>query len=244
MGENRLVRRNPFVADGDQERAVEPAAVLVAAFKVEVCRIAEFGPLFEHSGPGGAGIKPDVENIRFLAPVLASAVRAFEAFGDDVLEVGLEPVVASRGMFGEAVADFTHPFGIVPGLAAVLADEGDDGHAPLALTGNAPVRTGCDHVVDTLAAPGGNPGYLVVNGVQGFPAEIVLFHADEPLGGGAENERLLAAPAARIGVRDVPAVHERAGFLQLFEHGFVGVENIHAREKRNGRQEDSGVVHG
>ena len=64
---------------------MEPAAVLVAAFKVEVCRIAEFGPLFEHSGPGGAGIKPDVENIRFLAPVLASAVRAFEAFGDDVL---------------------------------------------------------------------------------------------------------------------------------------------------------------
>ena len=42
----------------------------------------------------------------------------------------------------------------------------------------------------------------------------------------------------------MPAVHERAGFLQLFENGFVGVENIHTREKGNSRQEDSGVVHG
>ena len=223
---------------------MEPAAVLVAAFKVKVCRIAEFGPLPEHGGPGGAGVKPDVENIRFLAPVLAAAVWAFEAFGNDVLEISLEPVVAARRMFGEAVADFAHPFGIVPGLAAVFADKGDDGDAPLALTGNAPVRTGGDHIMDTIAAPGGNPGYFVVNGVQGPLAEIVLFHADEPLGRGAENERLFAAPAARIGVRDVPAVHERAGFLQLFENGFVGVENIHTREKGNSRQEDSGVVHG
>src|SRR2546428_11076783 len=77
-------------------------------------------------------------------------------------------------------------------LAAGVAVENDDGHAPEALAGNAPVGAARDHVVDALLAPGGDPLDLA-NFLERFLGERFgfgtsrapsrgrdLIHLDEP----------------------------------------------------------------
>jgi len=180
----------------------------------------------------------------FLFPVLATAVGALEAFGHDLFQGRLIPVVAARGVLGEAVGHLVHPFGVVPGFAAVLAEQGHDGHAPLTLARDAPVGTGLDHVVDAVAAPGGDPLHLGVDGVEGLLAQVVLFHADEPLGGGTEDDRLLAAPAVRVGVADLGGLEQCAHFGQLFDDLGVGFKDVETGEKFHGRQEAARIVQG
>ena len=65
-----------------------------------------------------------VEDVVFLFPVLAAAVGALEAFGHDLFQGRFIPVVAARGVLGEAVGHLVHPLGVVPGFAAVLAERG------------------------------------------------------------------------------------------------------------------------
>ena len=131
--EHVAVGRHALGRHAEQKRAVEPAAVLVGPFKIEVRRIGELGTLLQDAGPGGPGIEPHIQDVCFLLPVCAAAMRAFQAVRHNLLEIGLEPVVAACGMLGKAGADVLHPGGIVPGLAAVLAEQCQDGHAPLAL---------------------------------------------------------------------------------------------------------------
>ena len=51
------------------------------------------------------------------------------------------------------------------------------------------------------------------------------FHADEPLLGGAEDDRIMAAPAMRIGVLHLFRMHEHAASLQQFDDRRVRIEN-------------------
>ncbi len=48
-----------------------------------------------------------------------------------------------------------------------------------------------------------------------FCAQVVVVHADEPLFGGAEDGRLVAAPAMRIAVLDVAPREQRAVFFRI-----------------------------
>ena len=57
MGEHRLVGRLARRRDGGQQRALEPAPVLVAAFEVEIRRDAA---LTKHRGPAGSRVEPHV----------------------------------------------------------------------------------------------------------------------------------------------------------------------------------------
>ena len=117
--------------------------------------------------------------------------------------------VCSRNSVDDAVEDLA----IGDRLAAALAIEDDDRHAPDALARDAPVGAAGDHVGDALLAPGGHPLHLL-DGFERALAEIVAVHADEPLLGGAEDDRVVAAPAVRIGVRELFEAQQRAGVLQ------------------------------
>ena len=159
-----------------------------------------FRPFFQNRRATGPGVKPDVQDVRFLTPVSGPAMRALEPVRHDVREVRFKPVIAAGWVFFKAGNNIFRPFGVKPGFSATLADKRGDGHSPEALSGNAPVRAIFHHVEDALFAPGGNPLNLVPYGVKGFLSQVVLFHGNEPLGGCPENNRLFAAPAMRVGV--------------------------------------------
>ena len=58
---------------------MEPAAVLVGPFQVDVCRPFQIGPVFQGESVRAAGIEPDVQDIGDLAPAL------------DIVPTGQEP---------------------------------------------------------------------------------------------------------------------------------------------------------
>ena len=82
------------------------------------------------------------------------------------------------------------------------AVEGDDRHAPHALARDDPVGPVRDHVEDALLAPAGDPRRPRSGWRRAPLPQPVLVERDEPLLGGAEERRVLAAPAVRIGVAE------------------------------------------
>ena len=66
------------VADGDggEQRGVEPAAMLVAAFGVEVGGGVELGFEVEDGVPACAGFEPDVEDVHLFAELFVAAGAA------------------------------------------------------------------------------------------------------------------------------------------------------------------------
>src|SRR5207245_10537923 len=84
-------------------------------------------------------------------------------------------------------------------LAASLARESRDRNAPHALAGEARVRPVLDHAVDAIAAARREPSYYV-DLLKCFLSEVILFHRDEPLIGGAEDHGILAPPTMRVRV--------------------------------------------
>ena len=244
VGENLAVGRDAARAEGGQQRTVEPAPVLVRALEVHVGGEGQLRALFEHGGEARARVEPDVENVRFLAPVRAAAGRAGEPGGHEVGQVRLEPIVAAALVAGELLRHGAHPGGVVVGRVAGFADEREDGHAPGALARDAPVRAAGDHVVDALLAPSRNPLHVVFDGGQGAAAQVVFFHGNKPLGRGPEDDRLLAAPAVGIGVADLALGEQMADFLELFDDLGVGLPDGEPGEIGHDVEETTGVVHG
>src|SRR3989441_1131920 len=123
-------------------------------------------------------------------------------------------------------------------LAAGIAVENDDGHPPETLAGNAPVGPARDHVVHALLAPGGNP-LDPANFLERFLAKRFgcstsralsgacdLIHLDEPLLGGAEDHRIVAAPAMRVAVRIVRGGKKRAALAEKLDDDRIGSEDV------------------
>src|ERR1700683_4982538 len=113
------------------------------------------------------------------------------------------------GVLAEELHYTIEDFAVRHRLLAVLAIERNERNAPDALARDAPVRPRGDHVRHALLAPRGYP-LDVLNCFQRPLAQIVAFHADEPLFGGAKNCRVVAAPAMRIAVRDLFLAEQRS----------------------------------
>src|SRR4051812_21485888 len=62
------------------ERRVEPSAMLVVPFKIDIRRVSQFLPAFQDGAAGGAGIEPDIQNVLFLAEFAPAASGALEPF--------------------------------------------------------------------------------------------------------------------------------------------------------------------
>ena len=208
-------------ADGHEQGRLEPAAVLVAALDIHIRRPEALVAL--HGGDvGGAGVEPAVEGVGLLGEVLAAAVRAGEAFGQDVGRRAVEPGVAAF-LFKELGHCLDALF-VAHGLVAVIAVEHRDRQAPAALAGDAPVGALADHGGHALLAPRGEPAHVLARG-DGLLLERI--DGAEPLRCGAEDDRLLAAPAVRVAVHDVLAGEQGTGSLHVREDDGVGLLRGH-----------------
>ncbi len=96
----------------------------------------------------------------------------------------------------------------------------------MTLTRNAPVGTLAYHLHDTFTAPRGDPLYLGARFNGGILEGI---DRAEPLRCGAEDYRVLASPAVRIGVYDLFACKERTRFLHVGKYRLIGFFIIHTR---------------
>src|SRR5690606_39740684 len=94
------------------------------------------------------------------------------------------------------------------GLVASADVEGGDGHAPDPLAAVAPVGPVPYHAGDAGLAPRGNPAHRI-DGGQGLRPEA--FHRGEPLLGGPEDDRVLAATAVGGLVLDLASGHQCHG---------------------------------
>ena len=196
-------------ADRYQQRGLEPASVLVSALYVDGGGPEALVAL--HCGVvGGTGVEPAVEGVGLFREVLSSAVRADKAFGQKRVGLPVEPGVAAF-----LLEDPGNVFNRLVGadrLAAVVAVEYRDRQAPSSLAGDAPVGSLADHGAHSLLAPGGVPFY-VLTGLDGLILEGV--NGAEPLRGGAEDDRALAAPAVRVAVDHILAREQSAGLFHV-----------------------------
>ena len=132
VGQHGVVGRAAARAAALQQRGMEPAAMLVRAFEIEVGRPLQVGIALQHEGVRRAGVEPDVEDVRDLLVVVGIVLVAEEALGR-----ALEPGVGAFGF--EGLDDAVDHLGIAQRLAGLLVDEHRDRHAPGALARDAPV---------------------------------------------------------------------------------------------------------
>ena len=84
-------RRPPARADAHQQRAMEPAAMLIAAFEIDVRRPMVIFAERQHRLVARSGIEPHVEDVAFALELGAAAGRARHPFGDEVFDWTLVP---------------------------------------------------------------------------------------------------------------------------------------------------------
>ena len=241
------VGRSAFEPRPNQQRTVEPAAVLIAAFEVHIRRPGKAEALIEHGQVTRTGIEPHVENVGLFAEFGATAFGASGPGGQQFGGGALIPDVGA--VFAEERHDAVENLAVGNRLAAAFAVEHDDGHAPDALARDAPIGAAGDHIGDALFAPCGNPTHFA-DGLQGLLAKIVALHADEPLLGGAENGGVVAAPAMRVGVRKLLQAAKGVMRLQDLDHDRVSfpdrlADNLFGQAARSafGMVETAGGIH-
>ena len=195
VGDHLLVGRAPARADADQQRRVEPAAVLVAALEVDVAGPGQVRARAQHHRVRRARVEPDVEDVALLVELGAGAARAGEARGQQLLRLARVPGVGAllleevrpRGAAGRAAAGpCRSPCSRRPGSARPTA-------AGARCTSRGASRSCCG------CAPRPRPGSQRVAAIAASACSrsvgLALVEGDEPLLGGAEDDRVLAAPA-------------------------------------------------
>ena len=222
MGHHGLVRGLAAPGDGKHQGTLEPAAVLVRGFQVQVRRGVQPGAGVHDGHVGTAGIDPDVQRILALLPGLRQA----EAFAQ-VFIGKLKPDVGAVGL--HHIRDFADQGGVQNGLSVFVKEDGQ-GHAPGALAGDAPVRARLHGAVNAVAAPGGQPLHLVYF-FQGLRSQPV--HGDEELLHGAEDDGRLGTPAVRVLVAVFLHAEKVVVLLQHGDDVLVGVKDVLAHQGGN-----------
>ena len=82
---------------------VEPAAILVAAFDVNVCGPAQVIAVFEHGDGRRAAVEPHVKDVSLFRPFGFTTAGTFESFRQQLLSPEVIPGV--RGFSLENVCD-------------------------------------------------------------------------------------------------------------------------------------------
>ena len=227
VGQHRLERRPAARARTFQQGGLEPAAVLVGAFQVEVGGpvrrpVAAVAVLrrarIQGEGVGRAAVEPDVQDVRDLFIGRGVEVTEEVAVGRGEPDVG--------AVFGHGLGDAGVHVCIDQRLARRLVDEHGQRRAPRALAADQPVGSALDHRADAVLAR----RRMEIGGVdrserraaQGLAAFDRLIHADEPLRRVPEDHRRLGAPAVRVGVLQTAAREQVSGLDQLVHHRAVG----------------------
>ena len=220
VAQDLAVRGHTLGGDAGQQTGLEPAAELVGTLHIHVNGPAQLGALTADSAPGGAGVEPDVHDVGVLLPVGGTALADL-GLGQDVVGIVLVPGVAA--LLAEQVGhSLDGGIGDMV-LAALLAVEYRDGHAPDALAADAPVTAVTDHTGHAVMAP----RRLPVHAVNGL-VDVLLEGVDgaEPLLGSTEDDGMMAAPAMRVLVGDVLHTHQMAALLDVLQNDLVGVPDL------------------
>ena len=72
---------------------------------------------------------------------------------------------------------------------------------------------------------------MVANLIESCLAQAGLFHGDEPLVGGAEDDRLMATPAMRVAVVDIDVSDERSLLFEPLDDLRIGLIGVKASEQ-------------
>src|SRR5207244_12980195 len=121
------------------------------------------------------------------------------------------------------------------------------GHAPEPLARDTPVWAFLGYFVHAVFAPGWKPFYLV-NLLERFVSQRLLsamrglVHLDEPVFRGAEDHRIVAAPAVRVAVLVLVVTQQRAAIAEQFHDDRIRGENILAPVFRQPLKIDALVV--
>lgn len=132
-------------------------------------------------------------------------------------------------------------------FATGLVQEERDRYAPVALARDAPVGTPGDHSVQARLAPARDE-FGLGDGfqrslAQGSTLPGLLVHADEPLRGGAIDQRRLVPPAVHVAVIDGFVGQQAADLFQLGHHVGVGLPDELAAEERQRVDVDAVALH-
>ena len=214
---------------------MEPAAVLVRAFQIHIGRPGHLrircSGWVENGKMRGARIEPDVEDVVLFAPFLAAA-SANCAFGKQFLGGMRVPRIRSFAL--EPANHLAQRPNILQPGAAFVAIEDHQRHAPHALPRNTPVWAMRDHLVNAFAAPFRRPFHFrdFVQrqlpqrlGLRGGNRGAPIVELNEPLLGGPEDHRIVAAPAVRIAVLQLALGHKCSARFQQFDDRWIGFKN-------------------
>ena len=197
----------------------------------------------QHRRVTTARVEPHVEGVRALAEHRPAALATPCARRKQLLLAAevplLDPAAATEDLCNMLDNRLLEQHRLAAG-----AVEGGDRHAPHALAGERPVRSVRDHVEDALLAPGGDPAHVASDGLQCARAEAVLVEGHEPLLGGAEQRRVLAAPAVRVRVLERHLGHERADRPKVRDDLRIRLPHCQAGEVLDLRDEPPVVVDG
>src|SRR5690554_967785 len=133
MSDDSVVRRAATRAAAFEERRVEPAAMLVGPFEIDVSRPLQVRTVFQSEGVGRSRVEPDVENVGDHLPRLAGAVAK-----ETLACAFSEPCVCTFCLKGFENAGVD---GLVLQHFAISVSEDANRHAPGALARQNPVRT-------------------------------------------------------------------------------------------------------
>ena len=154
VSQHRLVRRSPSRRAGFEQRRLEPAAMLVRPFEIEIGdRVGiAFGahqirpaPAFQHEGMGRTRIKPHIENVGDTFVIVHRVIGA-QIFGGARLFPGID------AFFGDRRHDPRIHRRIDQHIASVAMHKQRQRHAPGALARQHPVGAAFDHGTDAVAA--------------------------------------------------------------------------------------------
>ena len=223
---------------------MEPAAVLVGAFQVQVGRELQLGPV--RAGAARLALRPAHHGLMRRAGIEPHVERILDL--DVLLRLRAQQNLRIQGLPGFDAA-LLHPLGHlfeqIQGVrmqrAGFFVDEKGHGHAPLALARQGPVGAVGDHAVQARLAPV-RVEARVVDATQGGRAQGFggrhavearrLVHAGEPLRAGAIDDGRLVAPAVHVTVHVVFAVEQGACFRDFLHDLGIGLPDHHAAEKR------------
>ena len=128
-------------------------------------------------------------------------------------------------------------------LVTLPAGEHSDGNPPGALPRHTPVRAVFNHAVNAFAAPMRNPAGLV-DLFQGFGTQPVLVHRDKPLRRRTENDRLMTAPAVRVGMFDFTGGDQKSVGLKFIYDIRIRLGHELSAEMFHLGFENASVIHG
>ena len=154
VGQHLPIGRRSVRPEADEQRALKPPAVLIAAFQVHVRRPRQVRPSGQHGLMARSRIEPHIENVPLALEFSAAARRTGQPLWKELLDRAFVPGVSAirvedtRRLLDERRRENR--------LTALLAVHGGYRNTPGALPRDAPVGAIVHHVVDAVVPPRGS----------------------------------------------------------------------------------------